>query len=87
MTAPIQIKRSDVAEDARELAALTGLSLTEAIAKAVRVQLAIERVKANKTRSKRRSEAERTLAELRSLPIVGPHLTDDDLYGPDGLPK
>lgn len=87
MPGPIQIKRSEVAADARELAALTGLSLTEAIAKAVRAQMAIERVKANKARSKRRSEAERTLVELRSLPIVGPYLTDDDLYGPHGLPK
>ena len=87
MTRPIQVKRPEVAEDARELAALTGVSLTEAIAKAVRAQLAIERAKANNIRSKRRVKAERTLAELRRLPVVGPQLTDDDLYGADGLPK
>ena len=48
---------------------------------------AIKRVRATKGRSKRRAKAERTLAELRSLPVVGPKLTDDDLYGADGLPK
>lgn len=87
MTHPIQIKKAEVAAEARELAALTGLSITDAIGKAVRSQLAIERVKANRTLQAKRQEADRLLSEIRRLPVIGPALTDDDLYGPDGLPK
>jgi hypothetical protein len=87
MTSPIQIRRPDVVEDARQLADLTGLTVTEAIAKAVRAQLAIEKVAANKALSKRFAEAQRALEELRALPVVGPTVSDEDLYGPDGLPQ
>jgi hypothetical protein len=44
MPAPIQIKRSDVVADLRELSALTGLSLTDAIARAAKTQLALARI-------------------------------------------
>jgi len=84
---PIQIRRPDVAEDARALAELTGVSITEAIGNAVRAQLAIERVKASATLPKRRAAAEWGLAELRRLPVVGRRLSDDDLYNAEGLPK
>jgi hypothetical protein len=87
MPGPIQIKRPEVAADARTLAALTGVSITDAVANAVRSQLAIERVKADAKLSKRRKEAERTLAELRRLPVTGRDLSDEDLYDDDGLPK
>lgn len=83
----IQIKRPDVADAVRSLAALTGVSLTDAIGNAVKSQLAIERAKADKGLLKRRQEAERLLAELRRLPVVGPELSDRDLYDADGLPK
>lgn len=85
--APIQIKREDVVGDARELADLTGASITDAIGNALRAQLAIERVKASSKLSKRRKALEKGLAELRRLPVVGRILTDGDLYGRDGLPK
>ena len=84
---PIQIRRPDVTDDIRALAALTGLSLTDAIANAVKAQLAVEKVKASAKLSKRRTKAERALAELRRLPVAGPDLSDRDLYGADGLPK
>ncbi len=87
MTQPIQIKRADVTEDIRSLAALTGLSITDAIGNAVRAQLAVERVNASTKLSKRRLQADRVLARLRRLPVVGPDLTDSDLYDEDGLPK
>jgi hypothetical protein len=87
MPGPIQIKRPDVAEDIRALAALTGISITDAIANAVKAQLAIERVKASAKLSKRREEAERALSELRRLPVMGPELSDADLYDGDGMPK
>jgi hypothetical protein len=87
MPGPIQIKRPDVADEARALAALTGVSITDAIGNAVKAQLAIERVKANSKLAKRKAEAARALAELRRLPIVGPDLMDDDLYDAEGIPK
>jgi hypothetical protein len=81
--APIQIRCPDVIEEARQLAALTGLTVTEAIGRAVRAQLAIEKVAANKALSERFAEAQRA----RSLPIEGPGRSDDDLYDPDALPE
>lgn len=87
MPGPIQIKRPEVADDIRTLAALTGVSITDAIANAVSAQLAIERVKADARLRKRRKEAESTLAELRRLPVTGPTLSDEDIYSADGLPK
>ena len=67
MPGPIQIKRPDVADDIRTLAALTGLSITDAIANAVAAQLAVERLKADARLRKRRKEAERALAEMRTM--------------------
>ena len=86
MPSPIQIKRPDVAMNIRELAALTKASITDAIGNAIRSQLAIERVKANAQLTNKRKAAELALAELRSLPVVGPDLTDKDLYN-GGLPR
>jgi hypothetical protein len=87
MPGPIQIKRPDVADDIRTLAALTGLSITDAIANAVAAQLAVERLKADARLRKRRKEAERALAEMRRLPVTGPIVSDEDLYDTEGLPK
>ena len=87
MPSPIQIKRPDVAMNIRELAALTKSSITDAIGNAVRSQLAIERVKANAELTKKRKAADLVLAELRSLPVLGPDLSDEDLYNSEGLPK
>jgi hypothetical protein len=84
---PIQIKRPDVTADIRTLAELTGASITDAIAKAVRAQLAIERVKHDAKLRKRRKEADKILAGLRRLPVVGPGISDVDLYDAHGLPK
>ncbi len=74
-------------EDIRALAELTGVSMTEAIGTAVKAQLATERSKAATKLSSRRKRVEAALAELRNLPVTGPKLSDDDLYGPDGLPR
>jgi hypothetical protein len=84
---PIQIRRPDVTADARRLAELTGVSITDAIANALRGQLAIERVKGDAKLAKRREEAEMALAELRRLPVTGPDISDEDLYDTHGLPK
>jgi hypothetical protein len=87
MPSPIQIKRPDVSEDVRTLAALTGLPITDAIAQAVRAQLVLERIKTNGKLVKRLAAAEKDLAAIRRLPVVGPDLTDDDLYDEQGFPK
>ncbi len=86
-TAAIQIKKSEVTEEVRALAALTGVSITDAIGIAVKRQLEIERAKAAIKLAKRRKDVEKLLAEIRRLPVVGPVLTDDDLYDENGLPK
>ena len=87
MTAPIQIRRADVTGDIRKLAALTRLSITGAIATAVRNQLAVETVRADTRLARRQKVSDRALSELRRLPVTGPDLSDSDLYGSDGLPK
>jgi hypothetical protein len=69
------------------LAEITGVSITDAVASAVRTQLASERGKAEAKLVSRKKRIDRALAELRKLPVVGPGLSDEDLYGPDGLPK
>jgi hypothetical protein len=54
---------------------------------AVKAQLAIEQVKGNSRLRKRRKESERLLAEIHRMPVVGPLLTDDDLYDEEGMPR
>jgi hypothetical protein len=83
----IQVRRPDVAEDIRTLSALTGTSITDAIAMAVRNQLAIERARADVRLAKRKEDSARLLAQIRNLPVLGPDLNDSDLYDADGLPK
>jgi hypothetical protein len=87
MITPIQIRRDDIVEDIRRLAEITGVSITDAVGNAVRAQLASERDKAEAKLSSRKRRIRSVLAELRNLPVVGPGLSDEDLYSPDGLPK
>ena len=84
---PIQIRRPDVTADIRKLAELTGASITDTVAQAVRRQLAIEKVHADERSRTKLRKAEKTLAKLRRLPRIGPILTDDDLYDKFGMPK
>ena len=64
--AVIQIKRSEVTEEVRALAELTGVSITDAIGIAVKRQLEIERAKADLRLAKRRKEVNKLLGEIRS---------------------
>jgi hypothetical protein len=84
---PIQVKRPDVTEDIRTLAGLMGTSITDAIATAVRNQISTERAKADANFARRKAECQKILDQLWALPIVGPLLTDEDLYDEDGFPK
>lgn len=85
MNAPIQIRRDDVVQDIRELAALTEQPITEAVAGAVRAELARARAKSG-IEARRQAVAE-IVRQFREAPVVGPMLTDADLYDEDGMPK
>lgn len=85
MNAPIQIRRDDVVRDIRELAALSALPITDVVATAVSDALA--RAKARIDLPRREATVDDLLRQFRELPIVGPMLTDDDLYDENGLPK
>jgi hypothetical protein len=84
---PIQIRNEGVVRDIRELARLTQKPITEAVAAAVQEELG----RAKRLSAKRREDRLRAIAaavkQFKSLPLVGPMLTDDDLYDQDGLPK
>ena len=87
MTAPIQIRKPEAVRLIRSVAARRGQSITDAMADLAQAELERQdRVK--------EAEIERKLARVReiverfnALPKTGEDLTDDDLYGPDGLPR
>ena len=85
MSAPIQIRRDDVIQDIRELAALRAQPMTEIIGQLVKAELRRERSRENI--QQRREAIDELVRQFNKLPIVGPILTDDDLYDQDGLPK
>jgi antitoxin VapB len=85
MNAPIQIRRDDVVQDIRELAALTDKPITEAVAGAVRAELIRARAKGG-IEARRQAVAE-IVRQFREAPVVGPLLTDADFYDEDGMPK
>ena len=86
-TAPIQIRNEDVVRDIRELARLTHKPITEAVAAAVRGELGrTKRVEASE-RDARLRAIEVAVNQFRHTPVVGPLLSDADLYDEDGLPR
>ena len=87
MTVPIQIRNPEVVRDIRQLAELTGETITDVVAEAVRARLAdAQRQKAIALPEKvaRIREIQNRLA---ALPKVGEPLTNADLYADDGLPR
>ena len=87
MNAPVQIRKSDTVERLRRLAALEGKSITDLVDEMVRER--DERMTAARDAdiADRRRGVEEAVRRFRALPIVGPLLSDDDLYDEDGLPK
>lgn len=87
MNAPVQIRKPEVAERLRELARLEGKSITDLVEEMVRER--DERLTAAREAEIQRklAAAEETVRRFQALPIIGPLLTDDDLYDKDGLPK
>lgn len=87
MIAPVQIRKPEVAERLRELARLEGKSITELVEDMVRERDARLISKRDAEVQARLAAVEEIVSHFNSLPIVGPLLTDDDLYDEDGLPK
>ncbi len=87
MNAPVQIRKPEVAERLRSLARLEGKSITELVEEMVRER--DERLTSAREAdiAERRRGVEEAVRRFNALPIVGPLLTDDDLYDEDGLPK
>jgi hypothetical protein len=84
---PIQIRKPRVAEAIRKLAARRGVGITDAVAEAVDDALRrLDRVDEAEMQ-RRLARIRRAVDEFNALPIVGPILTDDDLYDEDGFPK
>jgi antitoxin VapB len=81
---PISIKDPDTDRLARELAAVTGESLTEAI----RIALAerLERQKRPERRYPMREAARRIQERLAALPAVDTHAPNELAYDEHGLP-
>ena len=82
----LNIKNDEAHELAKELAALTGESMTAAVVEAVRLRLEQERRKHDRDERVRRALA--IAAGVRER--LGPSLPSSDhrwLYGDDGLPR
>jgi hypothetical protein len=85
--APIQIRKPSVVRAIRDLAERTGQPITEAVGAAVDAALAKESVRDEAEYERRLAAIQEISRSFRELPIVGPILTDDDLYDEEGLPK
>lgn len=87
MNAPVQIRKADVVERLRRLATLEGRSITDLVDEMVRERDERLFVKREADIERRISEVNEIVREFNALPVVGPLLTDDDIYDEDGLPK
>ncbi len=87
MSDAIQIRRPEVAAAIRELASLRDVSLTDAVRDAVEAQLTQERAQAEEKRIKKHKALREFMAYVRSVPKIGPPMTDSDLYDEEGMPK
>lgn len=85
--APIQIRNPEVVRAIRALARKTGQPITEAVGVAVNAELRRQKVKRDAEFERRLKAIHEAAEKFRGLPIVGPLLTDDDLYDEDGMPK
>ncbi|HZL00349.1 MAG TPA: type II toxin-antitoxin system VapB family antitoxin [Caulobacteraceae bacterium] len=85
--APIQIRNPEVVRAIRALAQKTGRPITETVATAVDAELKRRDVLGDEERKRKLRAMRDIVARIQQLPIIGPDLTDDDLYDEDGLPK
>jgi hypothetical protein len=87
MNAPIQIRKADVTERLRTLAQREGLSITDLVDQMARDREAQADSAKQAEIDRKIAAAEAIIAHFQSLPILGPLLTDEDLYDQGGLPK
>lgn len=87
MNAPVQIRKADTVERLRRLAALEGKSITELVDEMVRERDERLTARSEAEVQRRIAAARETIRRFQALPIVGPLLTDEDLYDEHGLPK
>jgi hypothetical protein len=85
--APIQIRNPKVVRAIRELASETGQPISEAVGEVVLAELARRHSARDETFEARLAAIEAVSRKFGDLPVIGPRLTDDDLYDEDGLPK
>jgi len=87
MNAPVQIRKFDTVERLRRLAALEGKSITDLVDEMVRERDERTTAARDANVAERRRGIEEAVRRFNALPIVGPLLSDDDMYDEDGLPK
>jgi hypothetical protein len=85
--APIQIRNPEVVRAIRALAEKTGRPITEAVATAVHAELRRRSTVSAEERNRKLGAMREIVARIQRLPVIGPALTDDDLYDEDGLPR
>jgi antitoxin VapB len=84
----LSIKNRKVEDDARELARLTRLPITDAVGEAIAIQLERKRQTARAFSNDDFLEKIREIqARVAKLPICDPRHPDDILYDEFGLPK
>ena len=87
MNAPVQIRKPEVTERLRRLAAIEGKSITDLVEEMVRERDERLAAFAAADIDRRRQAVREAVSRFQALPVVGPLLTDDDIYDEDGLPK
>lgn len=87
MTAPVQIRKPEVAERLRQRARSEGKSITELVETMLAERIAADKVKSTDDEARRRTNAEEILARVRAMPRLAPWPATDEFYDEDGLPK
>lgn len=87
MNAPIQIRKPRAVELIRKVAAGRGQSITDAVEALAEAELKRQETTRQAEIQRKLAAVWKTVDEFNALPITGPMLTDEDLYGPDGLPR
>lgn len=85
---PLNIKNEVTHRAARELAELTGTSISEAVAEAISEKLAEERARRGQTRRRTEELLNELSRECAALPVRDSRSADEILgYNEDGLPS
>jgi len=84
---PIQIRNPEVVRAIRTLAEQTGRPITEAVGLAVNAEIERRQLTDAAERDRRLRNMREAVRQFRESPIIGPLLTDDDIYDADGLPR